>query len=273
MTRPIDGVARGWWRSTRVGSATVVLAAAVVVLAACGSGDKVTYSSDRDPSTTTTSAPATTTTAADPPYRSTIATARAGLDPVPIFQSPNGPQQPAKVPNPNENGVPATFLVTTRESAAAPGWIEVYLPIRPNGSSGWVRTSDVQQTFTDMRVVVHLGAHTLDVESAGAVTATYPVGVGRNETPTPGGVFFIKELLKPTDPGGAYGPYAFGLSGFSNTIIHDPSLGNGVIGIHGTNEPQLVGQDVSHGCIRLRNADITALAAELPLGTPVEIDA
>ncbi len=47
--------------------------------------------------------------------------------------------------------------------------------------------------------------------------------------------------------------------------------GDGVIGIHGTNDPSSVGRDVSHGCIRLRNADVTYLAERLPLGTPVRI--
>jgi len=256
-----------------VATLSTLIVAAAVSLPACHADDQVTYSSSNDrPGTSTTAPPSTTTTPPDPPYRSRIATAHHGLDPVPVFTTPNGDPENVAVANPNENGVEATFLVKSKETATAPGWIEVYLPVRPNGSSGWVRTSDVDQSFTDLRVVVHLAAHRLDLESEGAVTASYPVGVGRNETPTPGGVFFIKELLKPTNPGGAYGPYAFGLSGFSNTITANPSLGNGVIGLHGTNEPQLVGQDVSHGCIRLRNADITALSSELPLGTPVEID-
>jgi lipoprotein-anchoring transpeptidase ErfK/SrfK len=78
------------------------------------------------------------------------------------------------------------------------------------------------------------------------------------------------ELLKSGNPDGPYGPYAFGLSGFSNSLKsfagRDP-----VIGLHGTNQPQLLGRDVSNGCIRLSNEAITRLASMLPLGTPVEI--
>jgi lipoprotein-anchoring transpeptidase ErfK/SrfK len=44
-----------------------------------------------------------------------------------------------------------------------------------------------------------------------------------------------------------------------------------VIGLHGTSQPSSIGHDVSSGCIRLRNADITRLARLLPLGTPVRI--
>ncbi|MDQ4133917.1 MAG: L,D-transpeptidase, partial [Actinomycetota bacterium] len=44
-----------------------------------------------------------------------------------------------------------------------------------------------------------------------------------------------------------------------------------VVGIHGTNDPSGLGRSVSHGCIRMSNRGITALAKTLPLGTPVEI--
>lgn len=69
-----------------------------------------------------------------------------------------------------------------------------------------------------------------------------------------------------------YGPYAYGLSGFSN-VLTEFNGGDGVIGIHGTNDPSSIGRDVSHRCIRMSNTGITTLAAILPLGTPVEISA
>ncbi|HLF41857.1 MAG TPA: L,D-transpeptidase, partial [Acidimicrobiia bacterium] len=95
-------------------------------------------------------------------------------------------------------------------------------------------------------------------------------GIGTRDTPTPGGIFYIKELLQPPNPRGAYGPYAFGLSGFSN-VLESFAGGDGVIGIHGTNDPTTVGKDVSHGCIRLRNEDLLELVERVPLGTPVAI--
>ena len=50
------------------------------------------------------------------------------------------------------------------------------------------------------------------------------------------------------------------------------AFADGVIGIHGTNEPELIGTDVSHGCVRMRNADILDLEAhQVPLGMPVNI--
>jgi lipoprotein-anchoring transpeptidase ErfK/SrfK len=85
-------------------------------------------------------------------------------------------------------------------------------------------------------------------------------------------VFYIKELLQPPNPNGPYGPYAYGLSGFTTVKeLANFEGGEGTIGIHGTNDPSSIGTSVSHGCVRMRNEDITKLAKVLPLGTPVDI--
>jgi lipoprotein-anchoring transpeptidase ErfK/SrfK len=146
----------------------------------------------------------------------------------------------------------------------------VLLPVRPNGSQGWVRAADVTMLETDYRLTVSTGRHELTVYRAGRAVLRVPAGLGTGTTPTPGGVFYVKELLKPRDPKGAYGPYAYGLSGHSE-VLDEFLGGDGEIGIHGTNDPGSVGRSVSHGCIRLRNADITKLTTMLPLGTPVQI--
>ena len=95
-------------------------------------------------------------------------------------------------------------------------------------------------------------------------------GVGRSATPTPAGTYFITELLQQPSPRGSYGPFAFGLSAYSDTLTSYAG-GPGQIGLHGTDAPSLVGTDVSHGCLRVTNDVITALARQLPLGTPVRI--
>jgi lipoprotein-anchoring transpeptidase ErfK/SrfK len=170
--------------------------------------------------------------------------------------------------NPNEDHAPLVFLVEQSQ----PGWLLVDLPVRPNGSQGWIQASLVRVTVDPYRIVVERRAHQLTLYKNDQVTLQVPVGIGVASTPTPGGIFYIKELLQPPTPNGPYGPYAFGLSGFSD-VLKTFSGGNGVIGLHGTNEPQFVGKDVSHGCIRLYNADILKLVQVLPLGTPVEIAA
>lgn len=168
--------------------------------------------------------------------------------------------------NPQESGAPLVFLLAREQG----DWLHVHLPARPNGSTGWVRRADVELRGVAFRVDVLRAAHELRLYEYGKLVRTFPAGIGTSRTPTPGGTFYLKELLRPPNPNGDYGPYAYGLSGFSN-VLTSFNGGDGVIGIHGTNVPSSVGRDVSHGCIRLRNADITYLAQRLPLGTPVRI--
>lgn len=163
-------------------------------------------------------------------------------------------------------GGPTTFLLVGRRA----GWLQVELPVRPNGATGWVRGADARLAGLRYSLEVSRGDHLLRVYDHLTVARTYPVGIGTRETPTPGGLYYLAELLRPPDPSGAYGPYAYGLNGFS-TVLRTFNGGDGVIGLHGTNQPSTVGSDVSHGCIRLRNADISALVSLLALGTPIRI--
>ena len=165
-------------------------------------------------------------------------------------------------------GAPLTLLVQARRKR----WVQVYLPIRPNGGKGWVKARSVRILTTALKLAVHLRSHRLLLSSGRRVIRRFPIGVGRSVTPTPTGTYFITELLKQPDPAGPYGPFAFGLSAYSGVLSHFGRGGNGQIGIHGTDEPALVGTDVSHGCIRLRNRDIVWLTKRLPLGTPVIIN-
>ncbi|CAO5248170.1 L,D-TPase catalytic domain-containing protein [Frankia sp. AgKG'84/4] len=195
---------------------------------------------------------------------SVIVTASAAS--VDIYDSPTDTKAASSMASPNENGVSRVFLV----QAKLPGWWQVLLPVQPNGRTGWLRAAQVRASETPYRIVVSRGRHLLQLYNDGAQVAQVPVAIGTSDTPTPGGRFYLTELLRPPDPSGIYGPYAFGLSGYSTSMSsfdgHQP-----VIGIHGTNDPALLGQDVSHGCIRLSNDAITHLAQTVPLGTPVDI--
>jgi lipoprotein-anchoring transpeptidase ErfK/SrfK len=187
----------------------------------------------------------------------------SGVD---IYKAPGATQRSSRITSPNESGVPRVFLVT----AKLPGWWQVLLPVQPNGSTGWIQASQVTASQTPYHLVVARSAHQLRLYRSGALVASEKVGIGTSDTPTPGGRFYLAELLRPPNPGGPYGPYAFGLSGFSTTLASFEGQ-KPVIGIHGTNQPQLLGTDVSHGCIRLSNDAISRLAHTVPLGTPVDI--
>lgn len=195
--------------------------------------------------------------------------AAAKVASIPIYSAPNGKVTRA-LPNPDPtiNNQPLVFLVEQDKG----DWLQVSLPLPPNGQTGWVRASQVTVVQNSYRVDVARSAHQLRVYKDDILQKTYPVAIGTSDTPTPGGTYFIRVLLKPPNPNGDYGPYAYGLSGYS-AVLTNFNGGNGVIGMHGTNEPQVIGHDASHGCIRLRDSDITDLVTRfaLHLGTPVNI--
>lgn len=214
-----------------------------------------------------------TTPAAEPPPPTTIGSgfestiAITIVENLKIYELPDeaGPIK-AELPRKNEHGVDQVFLV--KESRDA--WFNVLLPIRPNGSRGWIRIRDVKITGTNYSLRIHLGEKRLELLERKRLVTQFPIGIGRQNTPTPGGEYYIKELLKPRKENGPYGSFAYGLSGYSN-VLESFNGGTGVIGIHGTNDPSSIGKEVSAGCIRMRNEDIETLVGLLSLGTPVEI--
>jgi len=169
------------------------------------------------------------------------------------------------------HGARRVFLVDWRRKRWTwPRNARVLLPLRPNGRRGWVRSRDVRFLLDPYHVTIGLDRHRLVVRRAGRVVLRSKVGVGRSLTPTPAGRYFVTELLRQPNPRGAYGPWAFGTSAYSD-VLQSFGGGPGQIGLHGTNEPSLVGRDVSHGCLRVPNATIRRLRRMLPLGTPVSI--
>jgi lipoprotein-anchoring transpeptidase ErfK/SrfK len=241
-----------------------------ILASSCHGGE--TSAADAAGSSATTGGPTPTggtspptSTGSAPVNRSYVARSRAArLD---LFAAPGGtPSTPAALDDPIASGAPLVLLIT----ATQPGWLEVLLPVRPNGSRAWVRGSDVSVEEDDWRVEVHLTDHQLVVFDGPELWMAEPIAVGREPTPTPGGTFYLTELLQPPDPNGDYGPYAFGLSGFSDDLTSFNG-GDGRLGLHGTDDPGSLGLDVSHGCIRVSNEAITQLARTLPLGTPVVI--
>jgi hypothetical protein len=173
----------------------------------------------------------------------------------------------ATLSNPLPSGAPRVVLVVADSGGE---WLQVLLPMRPNSSLGWVRRADVDVSVVHYRVEIDRGAHRMRLFDGDNVVMEEPVAVGKPNTPTPAGQFFAVELLNTGNPGGAYGPYAFTLSAYSE-VYQTFGSGDGAVGMHGTNEYNSVGQSASHGCVRLHNDAIERLANTLPLGTPVFI--
>lgn len=194
-----------------------------------------------------------------------VAQARART--IALYHQPDGTSYRRLGPLEDSYGTHPVFRVLTQRG----GWLHVSLPIRPNHSSAWIRTSDATVATTDLRVQVKEHTHRLVVWRGRTRVLVAPIAVGKAVTPTPSGVYFLAFALRSTDPTGFYGPYSFGLSAYSN-VFTTFAGGDGEIGLHGTSEPSLLGHSVSHGCIRVSNAVITRLVHLLPLGTPISIE-
>jgi hypothetical protein len=169
-----------------------------------------------------------------------------------------------------EDGPPETYLVL-RSHVDDQGrtWLQIRIPGRPNGRTGWVGR-DVLSDLIVVRTSLRVNRRTLraTLYKNGKRIWSSRIGVGKRSTPTPAGRFWIRTRLRNLRGGTIYGPWAFGTADYS--VLSDWP-GGGVIGIHGTNQPQLIPGRPSHGCIRVPNRNITRLARLMPIGTPVQI--
>ncbi len=163
-------------------------------------------------------------------------------------------------------------LVVVREmrsDTARREWVRIELGILPHASTGWVPRTALGALHTvRTRLVVDRKRFRAVLWRDGSAVFRAPIGIGEPRWPTPRGEFYVRERLADFgDP--FYGPIAFGTSARSRVLTDWP--GGGYIGIHGTDRPELIPGRISHGCIRLRNADVLRLARLMPLGTPVTI--
>ena len=187
-----------------------------------------------------------------------------------VYRRPRGARI-ARFPKINQNGYPTTFAIVgaivTRTCDAS--WYRVKLPMRPNGAVGYVRPADVVVRRVKTRIAVDISARRLSFYRAGKLVLTTPVAVGSSATPTPIGRYYINQRLVPSNPLGAFGPAALGVSAFSEVLTG--WVQGGPIGIHGTNQPWSIGRAMSNGCIRVPNATMSRLFAASLAGTPVVI--
>ena len=258
----------------------------VVVLGAC-SAAPVVVPSALPRTTSTTASPATTAVsgievhapapAESPPAPILTAGSMApgswlvahAEQQVEIYESPQMPAPNQVIAEATILGSPRVFLV---ESGPVDGWVEVSLPVRPNGSTGWVRENDLNLLVLDFKIFVDLSDRRLRLEQGDEVLLETEVAIGSPRNPTPTGEYYVTDVIQLANPAGPWGPFALGLSAFSDTIT-EFNGGDGIIGIHGTNRPASIGQPVSLGCVRVPNEIATQLADLVKLGTPVQIQA
>lgn len=254
----------------------------LLVSAACSAADATqpapTATSTSTVVTKTTTPPtttpvATTTTEAEvldvaslPAGSSLVLGAR---DAVEVFDRPNGSEAIRTLEPTTILGTTTVLMVVDGPSE---GWARVLLPGRPNGAEGWVRTDEMVAFVVKGRVVIDLSERTLSYLVEGIEVMATPVGIGSESHPTPTGKFFVTDSVAMADPASPWGPHALGLSARSNTVT-EYNGGDGIIGIHGTNNPGSIGRAMSLGCLRVANDVISRLHEVVAIGTPVDIRA
>jgi lipoprotein-anchoring transpeptidase ErfK/SrfK len=257
-----------------VGSGVVALGVAALVLAAVGVFDGTTAAPQVTHHAVAAIATTTTTTTAPPapavpgdPVASTLVATTNGA--VPGYASPQAAAPDMTVPG-SWFGYSSILPVVTTE----PGWLDVRLAQRPNGSTIWVRQSDVTLSSTPYFIVVNLATMHLLVYDGGTQILDFPAGIGAPDDPTPPGQYFMP--MQYPSPGPGYGPFVLVTSDHSDTITDWENSGDAVIGIHGpitSYDDSLIGTTgaaISHGCIRLHDADLAQLSM-IPAGTPINI--
>ncbi|WP_308640085.1 L,D-transpeptidase [Paenibacillus silvisoli] len=119
-------------------------------------------------------------------------------------------------------------------------------------------SSDTNLPDEPLSIIVDTNSHRLAVVSGDVIVRSYTVGLGGNKTPK--GQFYISEKVK--NPNGR-DDGEFGSRGMT--------LSDTLYAIHGTDDPDSIGKDESHGCVRMNRKDVEELYDLVPLGTRVDI--
>jgi L,D-transpeptidase catalytic domain len=169
-----------------------------------------------------------------------------------------------------ELGSPEVYLVLSRRLDPRGDWLKVRLPMRPNGTTGWVRESALGALhLVTTQLVISRRKLRATLFNRGKRVWRADVGIGRAGSETPKGRYYVRERLRLGDSSGPYGSFAFGTSAYSPELTDWPD--GGVVGIHGTNEPELIPGRISHGCVRVTNDKVQKLRKRMSVGTPVWI--
>jgi lipoprotein-anchoring transpeptidase ErfK/SrfK len=147
-----------------------------------------------------------------------------------------------------------------------PTWYKISVPGRPNGRTGWVRAAALDVRPVRKRLFIDRGERRFEFWDGDRLVHSGKVAVGAPGAETPTGLFYVQSKFVPQAE--ILGAYAFETSAYSK-LTDWP--GGGVVGVHGTPWPWLLGQAVSHGCIRLHNDDVRFLRSRVPEGTPIKI--
>jgi lipoprotein-anchoring transpeptidase ErfK/SrfK len=158
-------------------------------------------------------------------------------------------------------------LGVRRDADGQPAWYRISVPGRPNGRAGWIPAESVTLEPIRKEIRIDLSRRQLEVRRGRRLELRTRVAVGAPGMTTPVGYFYVAaKIPRPRYP--VLGVFAFETSAYSS-LSDWP--GGGIVGIHGTPMPWLLGQAVSHGCLRVANPVILRMSRLVPLGTPIRV--
>lgn len=168
--------------------------------------------------------------------------------------------------NPTRIGSPLVFPVVEERG----DWLRVMFPARPNQQTAWIARDDVKIQTHNWHIEVDVTENRMRVWQGDVLEVDTAIVAGTAYTRTPLGRFYINEMQQQDSPYGAYGSWILATNGFSD-VMERFSGEVPMFALHGTPYPETMGQDLSNGCIRMPNDIVERLAAEVPVGTPVDI--
>lgn len=168
---------------------------------------------------------------------------------------------------------PATFVVT----GSLNGWVHVWMPwlgpraLGDGATQGWVHADDISLGRHNYRLTIDTAKREVRLTKAGKAVASWPASVAPTCSLTGRGDLVTTLSVEPP-AASPYGSRALVLDALTDPLP-DFAGGSGPVVLHGTTDPATVGGPaaVTGGCVRLRNADIDALARQIPLGVPVDV--
>ncbi len=280
----------------------------ILIAASCGGGSDETAAdtdSDVDPSATVVGAIPTTAPVTAPGDDSAITISKddatdddEAVDPwevavlhvnddvqiVPVFDAPNGNN--VTLFDKNElDGIELEYplyaetvfgnrlALLVDEYDDSGNWAKVQVPVRPNGTTAWVQTAFFTEEKHNYHITIDLSENLVRVFRGDE--ELIPKGqiavMGRESRPTPLVRAYIDEKIPGASLSPAYGDWVLSIAAFSEALGTFGGGGMPKLALHGTNQPELMGQYVSSGCVRIPNEVVSFIADTVPVGTIVEI--
>lgn len=216
------------------------------------------------------------------PYESVVLHVKDDVQIVPAFDGPNGNN--VTLYDINEiDGVEVEYplyattvfdnrlALRVEEFDSTGHWAKVMLPIRPNGTTAWVQTAFFTEERHDYHIVIDVSEGLVNVYKGDELLVEQLAVTGRESRPTPVVRSYVDERISGESLGPAYGSWVLSIAAFSETLGTFGGGGMPKLALHGTNQPELMGQAVSSGCVRVPNHIIDFIAETVPVGATVDI--